>query len=145
VWSCFATVGDHLAADLRLKKMVGRMATYLQAYGDLMVKTNRWDPAVLQRFRDDDFVRGFHGAIDTLATTQQLEHVARLIPDEWMVAAATGSPQRCVDKILGQFALGCDGVILHGATPAELEPIVAEYRKRRPAGTFDRLVPNPAG
>ena len=145
VWSCFATVGDHLAADLRLKKMVGRMATYLQAYGDLMVKTNRWDPAVLQRFRDDDFVRGFHGAIDTLATTQQLEHVARLIPDEWMAAAATGSPQRCVDKILGQFALGCDGVILHGATPAELEPIVAEYRKRRPAGTFDRLVPNPAG
>ena len=30
---------------LRLKKTVGRMATYLQGYGDLMVKTNRWDPA----------------------------------------------------------------------------------------------------
>src|SRR3954453_7130916 len=30
VWSCFATVGDHIAPDLRLKKTVGRLATYLQ-------------------------------------------------------------------------------------------------------------------
>ena len=54
VWSCFATIGDHLPADLRLKKTVGRMATYLQAYGDLLVKTNRWDPDVLRRFREDE-------------------------------------------------------------------------------------------
>ena len=34
VWSCFATIGDHLAEPLQLKKIVGRLATYLQAYGD---------------------------------------------------------------------------------------------------------------
>ena len=34
-----------------MMKMVGRLATYLQVYGDLMVRTNRWDPAALQRFR----------------------------------------------------------------------------------------------
>ena len=145
VWSCFATVGDHLPADVRLKKTVGRMATYLQAYGDLMVKTNGWDPAVLARFRDDDFVKGFRGAIDALATTEQLEHVATLIPDDWLAAAATGSPERCVEKILGQFDLGCDGVILHGASPAELEPIVSAYRTRRPAARFAHLASNPAG
>ena len=145
VWSCFATVGDHLPEDLRLKKFVGRMATYLQAYGDLMVQTNRWDPAVLQRFREDAFVAGFRGAIDALATTEQLEHVATLIPDEWLAPAATGSPEACVEKIRGQFDLGCDGVILHGATPAELEPILAAYRKTRPAGRFDHLAANPAG
>jgi probable F420-dependent oxidoreductase len=50
VWSCFAVVGDWLPADVRLKKTVGRLATYLQAYGDLMVRTNDWDPAVLARF-----------------------------------------------------------------------------------------------
>ena len=33
----------------------------------------------------------------------------------------------CVAKIQGQFALGADGVILHGATPTELEPILAAY------------------
>ena len=40
VWSCFATIGDHIDPALRLKKTVGRLATYLQAYGDLMVRTN---------------------------------------------------------------------------------------------------------
>ena len=62
----------------------------------------------------------------------------------WLAAAATGSPERCVEKIAGQFALGCDGVILHGASPAELAPIVAAYRKWRPAGRFDHLASNPA-
>jgi len=51
VWSCFATVGDHLSEEVRLKKTIGRLGTYLQGYGDLMVRTNGWDPAVLERFR----------------------------------------------------------------------------------------------
>jgi probable F420-dependent oxidoreductase len=145
VWSCFATVGDHLSEELRLKKTVGRMATYLQGYGDLMVKTNGWDPAVLERFRADPFVSGFRGALDALATAKDLEHVATLIPDEWLAAAATGSPEQCTAKIQGQLDLGCDGVILHGASPSELEPIVQAWRKSRPAGRFDHLAANPAG
>jgi probable F420-dependent oxidoreductase len=145
VWSCFATIGDHLPEEVRLKKTVGRMATYLQGYGDLMVKTNDWDPVVLQRFRDDPFVAGFRGALDATTTTEELEHVATLIPGDWLAAAATGSAERCVEKIQGQLDLGCDGVILHGASPAELEPILAAYRKARPAGRFDALAANPAG
>ena len=145
VWSCFATIGDHLPEDLRLKKTVGRMGTYLQGYGDLMVKTNNWDPAVLERFRADALVASFRGALDTAATSPELEHVAGLIPEEWLASAATGSPERCVTKIQEQFDLGCDGVILHGASPAELEPIISAYRKARPAGRFDALAANPAG
>ena len=34
-----------------MKKLVGRLATYMQAYGDLIVEANGWDPAVLERFR----------------------------------------------------------------------------------------------
>lgn len=145
VWSCFATIGDHLSEAQRLKKTVGRLATYLQGYGDLMVKTNDWDPSVLARFRADEFVSTFRGAIDGAATTEQLEHVATLLPEAWLAPAATGSPERCVEKITGQFDLGCDGVILHGASPAELEPILGAYRKARPAGRFDALAANPAG
>jgi probable F420-dependent oxidoreductase len=144
VWSCFATIGDHLPPALRLKKTVGRMATYLQGYGDLMVRTNRWDPAVLARFRADELVARFPAAIDARATTEQLERIAKLIPEEWLAAAASGTPAACVAKIRAQFALGCDGVILHGASPAELEPIVLEYAKTRPAGRFDHLAANPA-
>ena len=109
------------------------------------MKTKRWDPAALQRFRQDEFIAGFRGALDASATTEELEHVATLIPEEWLMPAATGSPERCVERIQGQFELGCDGVILHGATPDELEPILQAYRKARPAGRFDGLAANPAG
>ena len=80
-----------------------------------------------------------------LATTEQLEHIASLLPDEWLAPAATGTPARCVEAIRGQFDLGCDGVILHGASPDELEPIVEEYRRTRPVGVFDHLAANPGG
>lgn len=145
VWSCFATIGDHIPEDVRLKKTVGRLATYLQAYGDLMVSTNKWDPDALSRFREDDFVKSFRGALDGTATTEQLEHVATLIPAEWLAPAATGSPSQCVDKIRGQFDLGVDGVILHGASPDDLAPIVDSYRITRPSGRFEHLRANPGG
>jgi 5,10-methylenetetrahydromethanopterin reductase len=144
VWSCFATIGDHLPEAVRLKKLVGRMATYLQAYGDLMVRTNDWDPQVLKRFREDPLVSGFQGALDAKATTAELEQVAELIPQDWLAAAATGSPDQCVEKIQAQFDLGCDGVILHGASPFELEPIVKAYRQARDPSKFNHLPANPA-
>jgi probable F420-dependent oxidoreductase len=61
VWSCLATIGDHLPAESRLRKTVGRLAAYLQGYGDLLVATNDWDPVVLERFRRDKVVAGFSG------------------------------------------------------------------------------------
>ncbi|MDH3641999.1 MAG: TIGR03857 family LLM class F420-dependent oxidoreductase [Gammaproteobacteria bacterium] len=144
VWSCFATIGDHLDYPVRLKKTVGRMATYLQAYGDLMVRTNQWDPAVLARFRANELVRNFSGALDQKATTAELEAVAELIPEAWLASAATGSPAQCAAAINHQFELGCDGVILHGASPAELRPIVEAYRAGRSAERFAGLPANPA-
>ena len=144
VWSCFATIGDHLPEDIRLKKTVGRLATSLQGYGDLMVETNGWDKAVLDRFRTDEFVQNFRGGLDMTATPAELEHVATLLPDEWLASAAQGSAAQCVEAIRGQFDLGCDGVILHGASPSQLEPILDEYRRTRPEGVFDHLPRNPA-
>ncbi len=143
MWSCYAVVGDWLPDDVRLKKTVGRMATYLQGYGDLMVRTNGWDPEVLARFRADPFVAGFRGALDGKATTAELEHVATLIPDEWLAPAATGSPEQCAQAVLHQLDLGADSVIIHGATPDELAPVVEAYRAIRPAGRFDHLSANP--
>jgi probable F420-dependent oxidoreductase len=128
VWSCYATIGDHLSEPVRLKKTVGRLATYLQAYGDLLVRTNRWDPAVLDRFRQDDLVRSFTAAIDAVATTEQLEHIAGLIPAEWLAPAATGTPEECAAAVRRQLELGADGVILHGVSPADLAPTIKAYR-----------------
>jgi 5,10-methylenetetrahydromethanopterin reductase len=143
VWSVLATVGDHIDEELRLRKLVGRFATYLQGYGDLLVSVNGWDPAVLARFRADEMVQGFPGAFDAVAGREQLQHLATLIPPEWLAASATGSPGQCAARVLDQFAAGADGVILHGATPAELAPVVAAYRDVRPAGRFDHWPANP--
>jgi len=128
VWSCLATVGDHLPEELRLKKTVARLATYLQGYGDLLVSTNDWDPVVLQRFREDEVVQSIAGGIDHAATPEQIEHIATLIPDAWLEPAATGSAQQCADRIGDEFGYGADAVIMHGATPDELAPVVAAYR-----------------
>jgi probable F420-dependent oxidoreductase len=143
VWSVLATVGDHLPGDVRLKKTVGRMATYLQAYGDLLVRTNGWDPEPLRRFREDPLVAGFRGALDATATTAELEHVATLIPAEWLAPAATGSAEQCAAAVRSQLDLGADGVILHGASPEELEPVVAAYAVDRDPDRFARLPANP--
>jgi 5,10-methylenetetrahydromethanopterin reductase len=143
VWSVLATVGDHIDEELRLRKLVGRFATYLQGYGDLLVSVNGWDPQVLARFRADELVSGFPGAFDAVADRGQLEHLATLIPVEWLAASATGSPEQCAARVVDQFDAGADGVILHGATPSELEPVVAAYRDLRPKGRFDLWPANP--
>ena len=140
IWSVLATIGDHIDEELRLKKTVGRLATYLQGYGDLLVRVNDWDPAVLARFREDPFVQSFRGGFDAKATTAELEKLSTLLPDEWLAPAATGTPEQCTATVVRQFDLGANGVILHGATPAELEPILPAYRAARPA----RFVAAPA-
>ena len=133
VWSCFATVSDEVPYEQRLMKTVGRMASYLQVYGDVLVRANRWDPAVLERFRADEVVTKYrYTALDHTGTTEVLEHVAALIPDEWLAPSATGSPAQCAAAVRHQLELGCDGVIMHGATPDELAPVVEAYRLIRP-------------
>ena len=82
---------------------------------------------MLARFRADPFVAGFRGALDGKATTAELEHVATLIPDEWLAPAATGTAAQCAAAVARQLELGADGVILHGAAPTELAPVVEAY------------------
>jgi probable F420-dependent oxidoreductase len=131
VWSCLATVGDHLPEPVRLMKTVGRLGTYLQGYGDLLVRTNGWDHAVLERFLADPVVQSVRG-LDIAATAEQLEHVAELIPAEWLEPAATGTAARCAAGVRHQLDLGCDAVIMHGCTPDELRPVLDAYRDAAP-------------
>ncbi|MEX5636110.1 TIGR03857 family LLM class F420-dependent oxidoreductase [Parafrankia sp. FMc2] len=132
IWSVLATIGDHVAPQDRLRRTVGRLATYLLGYGDILVRVNDWDPAVLARFRADKLVQGFRGAFDAKADDRQLEHLATLLPDEWLAASATGTPEECAAAVVRQFELGATGVILHGVSPDEVAPVVEAYRKIRP-------------
>src|SRR6185436_1768370 len=93
IWSVLATVEESIPEEQRLRKLVGRLATYLQGYGEVLVRANGWDPDSLQRFRDDE------------------------LPAAWLQASATGSAQRCAQRIQDQLDAGADSVVLHGATP----------------------------
>ena len=135
VWACTAVVEESLSPEAVLKKTVGRLATYLQGYGDLLVRINDWDPAALQRFREDELVAGFSGAFDAVATPDQLEYLAeKLIPQAWLDCAITGSAASCAQQVADSFgATGVDSVIMHGSTPPQLAPVLAAYGAvRRP-------------
>ncbi len=130
IWSCYATVTDDLDEQTVLLKTVGRMATYLQVYGDLLVQTNKWDTADLDRFRDADVVRHLGRWADESADLTTLRQLEAVIPQTWLDCAAVGSAAECARQVRAQFDLGVDGVIMHGATPSELAPIVHSYREQ---------------
>jgi probable F420-dependent oxidoreductase len=143
IWSVLATVSDRLEEPLRLKKLQGRLGSYLQGYGDLLARVNGWDTAPLEAFRADPVVKSIQGGIDTRATTDELLHIAEILPPEWTAASATGTDRECADAIVHQFDLGVTDVILHGATPSELAPIVAAYATVRPRHLAGRIGFNP--
>lgn len=82
--------------------------------------------------------------VDAVATTEQLEHMATLIPEEWL-PAAVGSAEVCAARAVDQLDAGADGVILHGSSPTELQPVVDASRRVRPVGRFEDRPANPAG
>lgn len=133
VWSVLATVEDSIDEELRLRKLVGRLATYLQGYGEVLVRANGWDLAALERFRADPLLQGYPGALDAVGTTAELSYLRdEVLPAEWLAASATGTPEQCARRALDQLAAGADSVILHGATPTELAPVLAAYGGLRP-------------
>jgi 5,10-methylenetetrahydromethanopterin reductase len=144
IWSVLATVEDSLPTELRLRKLVGRLATYLQGYGAALVTANRWDPADLERFRTHPLVQGYPGAFDAIGTTEELTRLRdEALPEEWLAASATGTPEQCAARVQDQLDAGADSVVLHGATPAELAPVLEAWRLVRPAGRFTDLPRNP--
>lgn len=118
-----------------LRKIVARMATYMQApgYAELLVALNDWDPAVLDAFRGSEVVKSMPGGIDSVATLEQLEQISELIPEAWL-HAAVGSPEACAAQWRRELANGADSVVIHGSSPAEFEPVLAAYQALRAGG-----------
>lgn len=144
IWACTAVVDDAIEEETRLRKTVGRLATYLQGYGETLVSTNGWDPAQLQRFKEDPKVSSFQGAFDAVGTVEDLEYLRdKAIPAEWLAASITGPAASCARQVAHQFSsTGVDSIIMHGVTPAQLADVVTEYRSVRPA-TVPSLPANP--
>lgn len=115
-----------------LKKMIARMATYLQApgYAEHLVALNGWDPEVLTAFRAAPVVQSIPGGIDSVASDEQLEEIESLIPKEWL-PAAVGTPEECARYWQGELANGADSVCIHGSTTPEFAPALEAYAALR--------------
>ncbi|WP_270484540.1 TIGR03857 family LLM class F420-dependent oxidoreductase [Gordonia jacobaea] len=151
IWSVLATVGDELADEDRLRRLYGRLATYLQGYPDALMRANRWSTADLDRVRATSAFSDATGPIDATATAEQLDELAQTIPQHWVADSAVGSPSDRATAIAKQFDLGVDSVILHGANPTELAPVIDAYRAKRPPAMRElpanpgRMTPRGAG
>ena len=96
IWSVLATVEESVPEELALRKTVGRLATYLQGYGQVLVDANGWSRDDLARFRRDPLVDGYPGAFDAIGTTEQLTRLRdEVIPAHWLAASASGSADAC--------------------------------------------------
>ncbi|MBO0852629.1 MAG: TIGR03857 family LLM class F420-dependent oxidoreductase [Nocardia sp.] len=138
IWSVLATVDDQHCELQQLRRLYGRLATYLQGYPEALMTANRWHTADLERVRASPAFSSARGTIDATATEAELRELRTVIPEAWVRDCATGSPSQCAATIARQFDLGVDSVILHGATPTELSPVVSAYRGVRPV---DRDLP----
>ncbi|MGV9712884.1 TIGR03857 family LLM class F420-dependent oxidoreductase [Gordonia sp. NPDC003424] len=141
IWSVVATVPDDLDEEDRLRRLYGRLATYLQGYPEVLRRANGWRTRDLDMVRGTKAFSGARGPIDATATAAELSELAGAIPEYWVADSAVGNAPHCAKTLAHQFDLGVDSVILHGATPSELLPVVAAYRDIRP--TRPALPANP--
>lgn len=132
IWSVLATVPDGLDETERLRRLYGRLATYLQGYPDVLMSANGWDTTDLDRIRATDAFAGARGPLDATASDDEIQQLMSATPTGWVADCATGSAARCAATVAHQFDLGVDSVILHGAAPSELLDVLAEYRLIRP-------------
>ncbi|MBB3047207.1 putative F420-dependent oxidoreductase [Litorivivens lipolytica] len=113
-----------------LRKVVARMATYMQApgYAEMLVALNGWDEGVIEAFRKAPVVANMLGSIDSVATLEQLEEIATLIPEEWVSAVAMGSEAECAKRLHEELSYGADEVCIHASTPDEFAGVLEHYR-----------------
>lgn len=144
VWSCLVTAAD-LPESVELRHVVRRMTTYLQipGYGELIVKANGWDPAVLDRLRAHPVLDG-RIADATEFTDDELRTLRDVYPESWLRDGnAAGSVAHCAQRIVDQFDAGAAGVVLHASSPDQMRALLDAYAAVRPAARFAGRSPVP--
>jgi 5,10-methylenetetrahydromethanopterin reductase len=96
----------------------GRAITYfeLPGFGDMIVDINEWDKGVLDQIRAH--------------TRQELVDVGELLPQHWIDdGAAVGTAAQCADQLMNYLDAGADEILLHGAAPKDMGPLMMELKR----------------
>ncbi len=144
---CTLITAPDLSAE-RTGVVVGaRAISYVQVrgLGELLVATNGWDPAVLQRVRDHPTLVG-KGIADTALTRDRLVEAAGAIPEAWFEeGSAVGSATHCVARGRLYLAAGADEILLHGTSPLEATALARLWSETNAERTSARPAAAPSG
>jgi alkanesulfonate monooxygenase SsuD/methylene tetrahydromethanopterin reductase-like flavin-dependent oxidoreductase (luciferase family) len=101
--------------------------------GEPLQRRNRWSDEDLAHVRAHPMFGGLRtGVADQQFHRSQLVDAARRLPKSWIEPnAAIGTPAQCAAQLQAFMDLGADEICLHGASPAQLRPVVDAYREQR--------------
>lgn len=109
-----------------------RAVTYLDApgYGEMLVRLNGWDPALLGPLRAHEQFSGMGTEVSDLSFHRtQLLGPASLVPDEWMEqSCALGSIAQCVKTLQCFRDAGADEIVTYGSTPQQNAALADAWR-----------------
>lgn len=125
-------VAPDLPESDEVAAIAARAVTYFQivGYGESLTAANGWDRAPLAVLRAHPFFAGSTKIADHRYTRHDLVDVARECIPRWWIesASAAGSARQCDKRLREYLAAGADELVLHGATPELLGPLVAHAR-----------------
>lgn len=151
IWAILAAACE-VSEEVELMTIIRRLNTYLffPRQWQATLKINGWDANVAEKLvvkLNEIDAGGKIGSMGDEHTSRQLDDLRRmrdLWPPEWVrEATATGSAEHCAKCVMERFEAGVDGVAFHASTPANLEPLLNEWARIRPAKQFEGRVANP--
>jgi 5,10-methylenetetrahydromethanopterin reductase len=116
-----------------------RMVTYLGwEPGVALVKTNGWDPDVIERVRSHPLLSGMPPeAADLGFHRSSLMSVAELVPDSWMhESCAIGTAAHCVERLREFRDAGADEIATYGSSPVQNAEVIRQWQS--PPGSRNR-------
>ncbi|HVV29986.1 MAG TPA: TIGR03857 family LLM class F420-dependent oxidoreductase, partial [Mycobacteriales bacterium] len=130
---CYATVvcGPDNAAEPREHTVDARAAGYfhVSGLGDALVRANGWDPADLERYRQQPGLAGLNGAqADKALSRPELARLTAGMPSHWLPSSsATGTAAACAQRLRDYLDAGADEIVLHGSTAENLGELVDAF------------------
>lgn len=127
-----------------LQTIIRRWNTYMHypVFLDNVCRINGWDRKRMEDIRERvnaislrrrPASSGPWGDENVSRELGDLIEARDLYPTEWLHAAfAVGDRRHCAQAVRDRMDAGCDGIIFHGTTPANLKPLIEAWPDFRP-------------
>jgi len=99
---------------------------HVNGLGDMLVAANGWDPADLERYRNDPRALATgSNQIDKVMSRQELIALTDAMPADWIPStSASGTSAEVAATLRTYIAAGADEILIHGSISSELSGLV---------------------